>query len=240
MNNTKLGCIGFSVQFLLICLNSFVLVVSVAVFVVTGVLKWNSSFSKLIGINDININSDQLGAATICVQVISTLCFGLSLTGLVGACRKSRLLLIVYGSILICLFLIKCAILAVLFGFRKSIENEFKNELNTTFSQVNTIDDASCNATRALSQIFDCCGFNNASDFIDQSFVTSCCFNYNQGQPGCADTIVNDVENDALHLLIIPCLSMLAIELGVLITVPILVLRIGREPERMPLFNPAQ
>ena len=240
MNYSKLGCVGLSVQFLLVCLNSFFLVVSALVFVATCALKWGSSFSKLIVINNSSIEVDKLGGVTTCVLVISGFGFALSLTGLLGACRKNRFFLIVYGAVLLCLFLIKCVAIVVLLGFRTSIENDFKSELNTTFSHVKTQGDTSCNEMRALSQIFDCCGFNSASDFITPSLAASCCNNYNpkSPQPGCAYKVVNVVESVALYLLIIPCFILLAIELGVLIFLPILVARIGREPERMPLYNP--
>ena len=238
MNYSKLGCVGVSVQFLLICLNSFFLVVSAIVFGTTCGLKWNSSFSQLVVINNSTIEVDKLGGATTCVLVISAFCFALSLTGLLGACQKNRFFLVVYEAVLLGLFLVKCVALAVLIGFRTNVENDFKQELNKTISRISTNSSTDCKVSLALSQIFDCCGYNSGSDFIDPTLAISCCSNHTSNQPGCGDKIVNDVESVALYLLIIPCLALLAVELFALIFVPFLVGRIGREPERMPLYKP--
>jgi hypothetical protein len=206
---SRLGCAGLSVQFALILLNSFFLLMSGVVFGTTGALFWSSSFKQLVDNNNSNstILIDKLGGVVTSVLVVSSFCLVLSVVGLVGACRHNRAFLALYELIVLMLFLVKSIALLVLLGASSTVAANFRADLNNTILATTNANSSQCAESLALSQLFNCCGYSNASDFSPIVLANDCCVNVTL--PGCADTIVNDVESGALTLLILPTVTLL-------------------------------
>ena len=82
---------------------------------------------------------------------------------------------------------------------------KFKQELQVTIDNLNsnvTNSTLDCDLMRIISEHFQCCGFNNQSDFNNQTIAYLCCSSDNE--PGCAQQVVTNIKNITHGLILIP------------------------------------
>jgi hypothetical protein len=85
------------------------------------------------------------------------------------------------------------------------IKNKFKQELQVTIDNLNsnvTNSTLDCDLMRIISEHFQCCGFNNQSDFNNQTIAYLCCSSDNE--PGCAQQVVANIKDITHGLILIP------------------------------------
>ena len=82
---------------------------------------------------------------------------------------------------------------------------------------------------KALSTIFECCGYDGPQDFNNQSSIANCC--QTNKDVGCALKTIDSIEKNAIQVILIPNVVVLVLELIMIITIPILVSRIRRSKD---------
>jgi hypothetical protein len=235
MASFRIGFCAQSTRFFLTIINVLFLILGLVVFVTAIVLRWgSSSFNKLINIPDINKIIDSagsIGAVTVFLLVLGGFIILLSFFGILGVKYMNRFFLVIYEIIVVAIFLGQLIALLVLVFSSNTIANEYKKALNTTMSDLNKGENADekCKVFKGLSNLFDCCGANGPSDFVNRTLVTDmiCCEKKDLNQRGCAQKSVDEIESNVVSLVVIPSLVILAIEFFAMITVPFLIGKAG-------------
>jgi hypothetical protein len=236
MPSFKIGFCAQSARFFLTIINVLFLILGLVVFITGIVLRWGStSFNKLINIPDINKIIDSAGSisgVTIFLLVLGGFIILLSFFGILGVRYMNRFFLVVYEVIVVAIFLAQIIAILVLVFSSSTIINEYKKALNGTMDDVNKNGaDAGdkCQLFKGLSSVFDCCGANGPSDFLNQTLVTEkiCCEKGDPNQKGCASQSVDEVQKNVINLVMIPSAVILGIEFFAMLTVPFLIGKAG-------------
>lgn len=124
---------------------------------------------------------------------------------LIGIYYSKIIILKIYFVIIVLMFVSLGICLLVLISNANDIENKFKQELQVTIDNLNsnvTNSTLDCDLMRIISEHFQCCGFNNQSDFNNQTVAYLCCSSDNE--PGCAQQVVTNIKDISHGLILIP------------------------------------
>lgn len=231
----KIGCCGNMFRFILFVINFLFFLLGVVVFITAAVLKWGNTIEKLNDIPELKEISyvGSINTVAIIIMIVGAFITLLSLFGLLGVKFLNRPLLIIYESIVVLLFLTHGISILVIIFASSGIETKYKEILNNTMNDLNANKHIStnCDVFKGLSEVFHCCGVTKPSDFINQTLTTECCAQDKNSNPytdGCGDKSFNDLQKNAINLLIIPSAVILLVELFSIITVPFLIGRINK------------
>ena len=96
--------------------------------------------------------------------------------GCCGACCSNRVLLVLYAIIVFLLLIVQIAAVALLVGFKSSLDDKFKTSfkqvLNVTYYGTNQ--DLK-NSFDALFKNYECCGVENYNDMPKEILPDACC-----------------------------------------------------------------
>lgn len=231
------GFCGSLIRILLTIINVVFLLLGISIFVVAAVLKWSkdSFIKQLLDDAEASLILDltSFDEISIGLLVLSGAIIVVSIVGLIGACCASKFFLIIYEIVLVLLFFGQLALLIVVLVKAPEIEKSFKKELNETFASINEDNVVEkCKPLHVISEVFKCCGVNGPQDFdiLPVELRDNCCFDMNY-QKGCADKVVNDINNNSLEFIIIPNIVVLSVELIIIIAVPFLIGRLSKAKE---------
>lgn len=234
----SLGFCGSFIRLILGIINFLFLLIGVAVFIAAAVLRWGSdSIIEEITKNDAVvsiINVSVIDGVSVALLSIGAFIILLSIIGLMGTIFKSKFFLYVYEFTIILLFLAHGITLIVVTLVRGSVEDQFKAALNTTMDNLNNAThdvkpdkfEIECAVMKGLSDIFQCCGSNDRSDFVEPSAATQCCMN--NTSIGCGPKIIGTISNNVVDIVIIPNVTILVFELILILMVPLFVSRINK------------
>jgi hypothetical protein len=233
----KTGCCGSLIRVIIGIINGLFLLIGLAIFIIAAILRWSSDslLNKITNNASIEsiINVAVLDAATIVLLAIGAFILLLSFIGLLGVICANRFFLVIYEIVIIMLFLAHGITLIVAALKSSDIEDEFRKALNRTIDDINnpltenSTVTADCAALNLLSEIFECCGAQGPSDFINPEYRYECCYS-NLTTDGCANKTVNTLKENGVNIIIIPNCSILAVEFLIILMVPFLIGRISR------------
>lgn len=227
------GFCGSIVRVLLTIINIILFAIGATIFVIAAILQWDDGL--IIGkidkeLKDI-IDITAFEELSVALLILGGAIMLVSVVGLIGACCASKFFLIIYEIVLIVLFIAHIVIVIIVVVEAPKIKDEYKKQLNESVVAVNNAEpsqyDEKCKSLKALSEIFDCCGYKDASDFRDPAARDKCC--KSQQNDGCADKVIKTFEDDAVNILVIPNAVVLAIELIFIIGVPFLIGRLSKK-----------
>ena len=234
MSYHRLGCCGSCSRMMLLCINVLFFVMCFVVFILAAVLRWSSYLSKYANTKDIDSLVQLGGVSNVSTVVLVVSGFGtfLSLIGLFGANSVNKCLLITYEVLIVIIFLIQAIAVLVLIFTSAKLEDNYRGGLLKLVNDINakgpSSANSSCSISKALSNTFNCCGYNSSRDF-KFNYNTFCC---SKGTTiGCNAKVIDDIEHNAITLVFIPNLVLLLIELFAIMTVPCLAGKSGRRGE---------
>lgn len=228
----KVGCCANMIRYLLFLFNGLFCLFGLIVFIAAAVLKWgNGSFNKIFNNKQIAEQLSTLGSlssVSIAVMILGGAIFLFSLFGFLGAYFKVKCFLVMYEAIVVALFIAHfIAVLVLVFG-ASSIKKDYSKFLNQTVTNLKENDKykTNCEIMTAISNVFDCCGYDGPNDFSSNATIAEECCKKEVPQSGCNKKSIDGIEKNAINLLIIPSAVILGIEFFVFITVPFLIGRV--------------
>lgn len=235
----RTGIFGSCLRSILVIFNILLFIIGCGVFSAAAIIRWNPDLI-IDKISDESVESllnfSALDLVSMGLLSIGSFLMLLSIIGLLGSLCANKCFLILY-QILIILIFVCHGVLLLLVSFKSSdIEDEFRKELNKTMSAINynnttaTKFTEKCAEMKALSTVFECCGINGPSDFLNQTFVNDCCAN--KTTDGCAQKTIDTLTNSGVNIVLIPNGILLGIELILIILVPFLISQIKRRKRR--------
>ena len=235
MAEVNLGFCGSSIRFLLIIINVLFFLMGLIVFIIAAVLKWTTVFNTFVNIKEIEtlVKLGSIESVATVLLIVSVFAMIVSVVGMIGAKYANKFFLITYEIIVVLLFLTHgIAALVVAVGSSK-LQSEFSDAMNKTIDNINSnetmpdVFDKDCNLMRNLSSVFKCCGANGPWDFTNATFSFECCAPEDY-QVGCTDKIIKDVVEYSIHMIVVPSVIILLVEIFAILMVPILICRASK------------
>ncbi|KAL7670222.1 hypothetical protein ACOME3_005162 [Neoechinorhynchus agilis] len=195
-----MGCCTVFSRLLLGIANIIVFIASLAAIVALAVLPRYTPEHLIYLCNStltISIN------ALLIVTAIATLF--LSILGLVATYKRSRLLLRIFATIIIVMVLIDTSLAVVSYNFGDDrIGKRLLRVLDETFDKaINQNDDISLSIVNSIQSNFECCGFNDPSDWPVNLIPTSCSIPSEPGNiyiNGCGRIVFHSAKKVARHI----------------------------------------
>ncbi|KAJ8308211.1 hypothetical protein KUTeg_013085 [Tegillarca granosa] len=180
-----LSCGATFAQIFLVIVNTIFTLLGLALLVVGCLLKFNADFitSKAsdllteIRLDELNVDlSSVLNSIALIFIIAGAFILLVGFLGCAGACCKFRPLLVIYAIIVLLLFILQVAAVAVTLTMRSSVDKVLKTALNDTLVKKYKGD----NSTETLSiafnnMFFKCCGVD---DYMDVKLATNWIRNY--------------------------------------------------------------
>ncbi len=184
---------------LLFFTNTFLLIIGFTCMITSLIM--NSKLTQIEEIIQINLIKN----ISILLLIIGVCSILSSVLTLIGIYYSKTIILKIYFVIIVLMFVALGIGLLVLISNANDIENKFKQELQVTIDNLNsnvTNSTLDCDLMRIISEHFQCCGFNNQSDFNNQTIAYLCCSSDNE--PGCAQQVVTNIKDITHGLILIP------------------------------------
>ena len=236
---TNNGCCGSAIRFLLYLINGIFLIMGLVTFITAALLYWSDVLAEL-NLKELQeiVDIAKIDTIAVVLLVIGGFAIFLSLVGILGASCESRVFLVVYEILVVCMFLAHGITLLVLVFSTDTIETLYKNKLNKTVANMDNSTNPTnfkvqCDALLALSKSFECCGgYDGPTDFKSANYSLACCGrnkNDTTYQVGCASKSVDKLKSISVSYIVIPSGCILAVELFAIVAVPFLIRRIGNK-----------
>jgi hypothetical protein len=218
----KTGCCGSLARIFLVVINIIFFLIGAAMFVVAAVLKWSDIFKKVIKAIADDLKSELpdvqkiIDISSTILLVISAIIIFVSIVGLIGSCGANRFFLIIYNIFMSVFFGVH------LVGFIYSIvtmgklENMLKTDVRSLIDKINNEDSFYCGAYKSLSNVLECCDFDNNSK------LKSCCGSsfYKQN---CLESYSENIIKYLNIVYIVPNVIMLVLELLMIVSIIVIV-----------------
>lgn len=193
------------IRFILIITNIFFLIIGIGS-LVTGFISKHNTYS-------VESKLDTSEIALIAMGIFISI---VSLFGIIGVLYTNKCFLIIYLIIVMSMFTLHGIALIILFAEKNQIEIEYKVYLKKNVNSLilNTASDFNekCKVMKALSTLFNCCGFNGTNDFTKVEIKIQCCLA--KQMIGCGQHSIDVLKNWTLHFFVIPSCVVLVIELS--------------------------
>lgn len=182
-----LSCGATFAQIFLVIVNTIFTLLGLALLVVGCLLKFNADFitSKAsdllteIRLDELNVDlSSVLNSIALIFIIAGAFILLVGFLGCAGACCKFRPLLVIYAIIVLLLFILQVAAVAVTLTMRSSVDKVLKTALNDTLVKKYKGDNSTETLSIAFNNMFfkfKCCGVD---DYMDVKLATNWNRNY--------------------------------------------------------------
>ncbi len=197
----------------------FILIITNIFFLMIGICSLVAGFISKHNTYSVESKLDTSEIALIAMGIFISI---VSLFGIIGVLYTNKCFLIIHLIIVMTMFTLHGIALIILFAEKNQIEIEYKVYLkkNVNSLKINTTSDFNekCKVMKALSTIFNCCGFNGTNDFTTDEIKIQCCLA--KQMIGCGQHPIDVLKNWTFHFFVIPSCVVLVIELSSILFVP--------------------